>query len=203
MLLAAVAVALGGLVAAGCSEQSAAVRVGDATVSQSDFEAELDAFGTNDVLAASGPDGESGLFGDLSPSYSQDLVGYVLQRRVLFTVAEAMVDERRLDVTDDDRSTAEQQLTSEFMTQSGDGFAAFAADYRRRLTEDYARLVRLQDDVGADDLDQELRAAFDSTDIEVSSHYGTWDPDHYTVVPPEGPAPAPDGGSSSETTAGG
>jgi hypothetical protein len=177
--------AIAGLAGAGCSEQSAAVRVGDETVSQSDFEDELDAFGDNEVLAASGPDGASGLAGGLPGSYSQDVVGYVLGRRVLYTLAETMVDQRDLEITDDDRSTAEQQLEGEF---GADGFAAFGGDYRRELTDDFARLVRLQDELGAEELDQELRSAFESTDIDVSSHYGSWDRDQLTVVPPEGPA---------------
>jgi hypothetical protein len=193
------AIAAAGLVGAGCSEQSAAVRVGNTTVSQSDFEAELDEFGANDVLAGSDASAGVRIKGDPAGSYSQDLVAYVLGRRVLYTVGETLFDEHDIELTDDDRSVAEQQLSGEF----GEAFAAFDDDYRRRLTEDFARLVRLQDELGAEQLDQQLRAAFDATDIEVSSHYGSWDPDQYMVVPPEGPAPARGQDSGGGTSDGG
>ena len=39
-----------------------------------------------------------------------------------------------------------------------------------------------------------LTAALDEADIEVSSRYGTWDPDQLTIVPPAGPRPAPGDG---------
>jgi hypothetical protein len=34
----------------------------------------------------------------------------------------------------------------------------------------------------------------DAADIEVSSRYGSWDPDQFAVTPPPGPAPAPGAG---------
>jgi len=183
MLVAAIAAA--GLAGAGCTEQSAAVRVGDTTVSQSDFEAELDAFASSPAFV-SDPDSVKG---KLSSSYSQEFVGAVLGQRIQFILVEQVFHEHGLELTDDDRSNATRQVQG--------ALDDMPADVRSTLIDDLARRTRLQAELG-DGYGSTLTEAVDSTDIDVNSRYGSWDPDRRTVAPPEGPAPQ--GGSGDEPT---
>ena len=72
--------------------------------------------------------------------------------------------------------------------QAGDQLDGLPRDLRSSLIEDVARRSRLVTELGQQGYNQALTEAADSTDIEVSSHYGSWDSDQYTVVPPAGPA---------------
>jgi hypothetical protein len=177
-LIAAVAVV--GLAAAGCAEQSAAVRVGDTTVSRSDFEAELDAFAELQ--------GADSVAGELEGSYTQQFVASALGQRIEFILAEQMFDEQGLELTDAD--------VADMTEQAGNQLDNVPRDLRRSLIEDVALRTRLVGELGQENYFSTLREAADSTDIEVSSRYGSWDRDTYTVVPPEGPAPASGGGSN-------
>jgi hypothetical protein len=186
LLVAAIAAA--GLVGAGCSEQSAALRVGDTTVSQSDFEDELDAFA--DLQ------GGDAVRGDARDSYTQEFVGAVLEQRIGFILTERVFDEQGLELTEDDIAAT--------TAQAGDQLDGIPRDLRDSLIEDVARQSRLANELGQEEFGRALTDAADSTDIEVSTHYGSWDPDEFTVVPPEGPARAePDQGPGSQTSGGG
>jgi hypothetical protein len=186
LLLAAIAAA--GLVGAGCSEQSAALRVGDTTVSQSDFEDELDAF--------AGLPNVEGVRGDARDSYTQEFVGAVLEQRIGFILTERLFDQEGLELTEDD--------IAETAAQVGDQLDGMPRDLRDSLIEDAARQSRLTNELGQEEYSRALTDAVDSTDIEVSSHYGSWDADEFTVVPPEGPAGAePSQGQGDQTTGGG
>jgi hypothetical protein len=192
LLVAAIAAA--GLVGAGCSEQSAAIRVGDTTVSLSDFEDELDAFASTPAFI---PDPDS-VKGELSDSYTQDFASAVLEQRIQFILVEQVFDEHGLEVTDDDRSNVTDQLQG--------ALDDMPAEVRNQLIEDLARQTRLQAELGQEEFGRALTEAVDSTDIEVSSHYGSWDPDERTVAPPEGPAgsePSQGLGPGGDTTGGG
>ena len=186
LLVAAVAAA--GLVGAGCSEQSAAVRVGDTTVSQSDFEDELDAF--------AGLEGAEGVRGDARDSYTQEFVGAVLEQRIGFILTEQVFDERGLELTDDD--------IAQTATQVGGQLDGMPRDLRDSLIEDVARQSRLANELGQEEYGSALTDAAESTDIEVSSHYGSWDTEQFTVVPPDGPVGAePSQGQGDQTSGGG
>jgi hypothetical protein len=184
LLLAAVAAA--GLAGAGCSEQSAALRVGDTTVSQSDFEDELDGFAELQ--------GAEGVRGDARDSYTQEFVGAVLGQRIEFILAEQLFDEQGLDLTKDD--------IAETAGQAGDQLDGMPRDLRDSLIEDVARRSLLVNELGQEEYSRALTDAADSTDIEVNSHYGSWDTEEYTVVPPEGPAGA-EPSQGDQTTGGG
>ena len=186
VLVAAVAVA--GLAGAGCSEQSAAVRVGDRTVSQSDFEAELDAFASSQAFVQ---DPES-VAGELPGSYTQEFVAAALGQRIEFMLAEQVFDEQDLEVTDDDRSNVTEQLQGALDDMS--------EGLRNSLIDDLSRRVRLQGELGQQGYGEAITEAADATEIEVSSHYGSWDRDQYTVVPPDGPV-SPDGEPDGESPA--
>lgn len=186
------ALAVAGLAASGCAAQAAAVKVGDDTVSRSDFEDELDAYGASETLF---PDPEAaGVTGDLPGSYGQGFVADLLQQRIVFMLAARVFDERGLELADADRSAAADQLDSQLRGAADD----FPPGLRRRLVDDLARLTKLQQELGAEGFDEALIEAADGTDIEVSSQYGSWDPDQYAVVPPDGPAPAPGGGGGEQ-----
>ena len=186
LLVAAIAAA--GLVGAGCSEQSAAVRVGDTTVSQSDFEDELDAF--------AGLEGAEGVRGDARDSYTQEFVGAVLEQRIGFILTEQVFDERGLELTDDDIAQTAAQV--------GGQLDGMPRDLRDSLIEDVARQSRLANELGQEEYGSALTDAAESTDIEVSSHYGSWDTEQFTVVPPDGPVGAePSQGQGDQTSGGG
>jgi hypothetical protein len=181
------AVAIAGLAGAGCTEQSAAVRVGNTTVSQSDFEDELDAFA--DLQ------GRDSVTGELAGSYTQEFVAAALGQRIEFILVEQVSDEQGLELTDAD--------IAEITDQAGDQLDGVPRDLRRSLIEDVARRSRLVEELGQEEYSRALTEAADATDIEVSSHYGSWDPDQYVVVPPEGPAPARGQDSGGGTSDGG
>jgi hypothetical protein len=186
LLVAAIAAA--GLVGAGCSEQSAALRVGDTTVSQSDFEDELDGFAELE--------GAEGVRGDARDSYTQEFVGAVLGQRIELILAEQLFDERGLELTEDDIAAT--------AAQAGGQLDGMPRDLRDSLIEDVARQSRLANELGQEEYSRALTDAADSTDIDVNSHYGSWDNEEYTVVPPEGPAGAePNQGEADQPSGGG
>jgi hypothetical protein len=186
LLVAAIAAA--GLIGAGCSDQSAALRVGETTVSQSDFEDELDAFA--DLQ------GRDSVAGELAGSYTQEFVASVLGRRIEVILADQLFDERGLELTDAD--------IAGITDQAGDQLDSIPRGLRRSLIEEVARQSRLIDELGQEEYGRALTEAADSTDIKVSSHYGSWDPDQHRVVPPEGPSGTePSQGPGDQTTGGG
>jgi hypothetical protein len=186
LLVAAIAAA--SLVGAGCSEQSAALRVGDTTVSQSDFEDELDAF--------AGLEGAEGVRGDARDSYTQEFVGAVLEQRIGFILTEQVFDEQGLELTDDDIAQTAAQV--------GGQLDGMPRDLRDSLIEDVARQSRLANELGQEEYGSALTDAAQSTDIDVSTHYGSWDTEEFTVVPPEGPVGAePSQGQGDQTSGGG
>jgi hypothetical protein len=186
LLVAAIAAA--GLVGAGCSEQRAALQVGDTTVSQSDFEDQLDAFAELQ--------GRDSVTGELASSYTQEFVAGALGTRIEFILGERVFDDEGLELTDTDVASTTEQ--------AGKQLDGIAADMRRSLIEDVARRTKLVDELGAEEYSRALREAADSTDIDVSSHYGSWDPDEYRVVPPKGPAGSePSQGPGAGTAGGG
>lgn len=173
------ALALGAVFAAGCGEQAAALRVGDTRVSRSDLEAELDAFASSEAIV---PDPAS-IAGELPGSYTQDFVGDVLMQRIEFTLAEQVFDGEGLELTDSEISATADQV--------GQSLDAFPEGLRESLIEDLSRRVHLQNELGAAGYSTALREAADAADIDISSRYGSWDGDNYTVQPPDGPAPEP------------
>jgi hypothetical protein len=188
-LVAAVSVA--GVAAAGCAEQSAAVRVDDATVSKDEVYDELELIADNDNVraAALGPEATADdVRGDLAGSYSQDVVANVLFQRVIYLLADEVLADEGIEVTDGDRAAVVDLLDRNL---SG-GADSLPAGYRDDLVERLARLFRLQAELGGG---QGVEAAIfeegDRSTIEVSSQFGHWDADNFQVVPPDGPSRSP------------
>jgi hypothetical protein len=194
-LLAAVIAA--GLAATGCSEQSAAIRVDDVTVSRADFEDELDLYYENDDL-------RTFVFGEIAPedlrgemgtdqSYVQDYVGAVASLRVQFIVADGLLEDEGLALTDDARAQAEDALVD----QVPNGLESVPDDYREAFIDDFATFTLLQQELEQQGFAEAMSGALDDADVAVSSRYGSWDSEELTVVPPAGTTSQ--GGSGGDT----
>jgi hypothetical protein len=186
-LLAAVAVAA--LAATGCAEQSAAIRVDDATVSRSDFEDRLDLVYDNEGF-------RNALFGGVTQdqlraaddppgTYRQEFVGALASLHVQFLVVERILDNEGIEVSDDARGQAEGL----FEGAAGEGVPQDVLD---QFVEGIAGSATVQEELAGEDLDAALQRVMDESTIELDSRYGTWDADQFTVIPPDGPAGAAD-----------
>jgi hypothetical protein len=184
-----------GLVSTGCgTEQSAALRVGDQSVSQSELFEELEFITTNEDFRSALFEGVqlSDMQGTLRTSYTQPFVGAMLDRRLRFLLAGEALDANGIEITDADRADIEQQL------DDIPGAEEMPAGYREDFVEGFARLSVLQSASGDEaEINSQLREAAQSTEILVNSRFGTWDADNLIIEPP--PAPA---GASDEAEAG-
>ena len=189
------AVVAAGLVSTGCgAEQSAALRVGDQSVSQSALFEELEFITTNEDFRSALFEGVqlSDMQGTLRTSYTQPFVGAMLDRRLRFLLAGEALDANGIEITDADRADIEQQL------DEIPGADEMPAGYREDFVEGFARLSVLQSAAGDEaEINTRLREAAQSTEIVVNSRFGTWDADNLIIEPP--PAPA---GASDEAEAG-
>jgi hypothetical protein len=202
-LLAALTVA--GLAVAGCDspgtairEQSAAVRVDDATVSQSDFEDQLDLLYENDdlrnfVFPGVAKD-QLRSEGDARDSFKQEYVGAVAGIQVQFLVVAQVLEDEGIELTDNDRAAVSDQLDEGLP----DGVDSLPDEQRENLVNGFAGFAKLRSELGEDELTAVVGKAFDDATIVVNTRYGRWDPNQFTVTPPPGPAPAP--GTSDPTT---
>lgn len=187
--------ALAGLVASGCGEQSAALRVGDERVSQSELYEELDLIATDKDFrdAALGQNVDPRVLrGELAGSYSQQFVGSILQQRVRYLLADDILAKRGIKVSDADRAGIRRQLDRLLPN----GVKSLPVRYRTDLVEGLARLNRLQSELGPDGAVAALDKAEADADITVASPFGRWDADKLVVVPPAGPLGAPGGGTA-------
>lgn len=188
-LLAAVTVA--GLAATGCAEQSAAVRVDDATVSRSDFEDQLDLFYENDELREFLFQGvtreQLRAEGDPRGSYTQQYVGSLAAVQVQFLVVAQALEDEGIELTDADRDA----LVQEFDSVLPGGYDGLPASVRDDLVEGLAGFDKLRTELDEEQFNVVLGEVVDRATIEVSSQYGSWDPEQFTVTPPSGPAAAP------------
>ena len=207
-LLAAAAL-VGALATTGCAEENAAVRVGDRSLSDKDLMDEVGYIYRNTALwdlvdqqnGSEAGTAREGLRGDAPGSdpenpgtFDQGFVAGVLQQRVTFMLVDELYERDGESVTDQHRAAAEQAQTQQF----GDAFQESPESYQDQLVDEYARLVSLQETLGDEEFNEKIIELIDSTDVEVSSRYGSWDadvfrsaPDQPAVVPPVGPTPAP------------
>ena len=184
------AVTVAGLAATGCAEQSAAVRVDDATVSRSDFEDQLDLFYENDDLRALLFDAtKDQLRGENAPrdSYTQEYVGALASVQVQFLVVAQALEDEGVELTESDRVAVIDQLGKSVPG----GFDSLPAGLRDDLVDGFAGFDKLQTELGEEEFNVVVGEVVDASDISVSSRYGSWDRDQFAVTPPPGPAPAP------------
>jgi hypothetical protein len=207
-LLPLAAVAAAGLLASGCGRQSAAVRVGDQSVSQQELFDELNLIVTDQDFRTItfGPEERtqlSSLQGTLgSKSYSQFMVSAVVNQRVEYLVAGDVLEENGIEVTSDDRDQIETAIDNALKDQAEQrggqsrGAQGLPPAYREDIVEGLARLSVLQRELGPDEFQRQLTDALVNADVEIASHFGSWDPAQGGVVPPPGPLQAPGSGDS-------
>ena len=175
------AAALGG---AGCADDvSPAVSIGDRSVSHDDFLVELEAWSSSPSLvqALQIPF----LPGNDDTGYSTDFADIVLSNRVAFELHNEEFEARRLELTDDDLSTAREAVPPGALDEMGE-------EYADLLVADIARQFKVQEALG-EGYAEWAQGAFTRSDIDVSPRYGRWDATTGTVVAPDGPqAPARD-----------
>jgi hypothetical protein len=186
------AAALAGLAATSCAAQPVGVRVGDNTFSESDLVEELDAFGSNEALFAASGQSAAGVEGEALDSYNQQFVGQIVQQRITFMLAEVLFERNDLELSEDDRDSAQAELASNL----GAAVDEFPDGYRERFIDDVARYNMVADELGPQEFELALVETASSVDIEVGSRFGEWDEDQFSVQPPVGSTPAPAGRSS-------
>jgi hypothetical protein len=194
-LIAAASVAV--LAAAGCGSTSAAVTVDDQSISRQDFEDQLDEIYDNDEFRGA-------LFGEvdaqqlLAPGgpvggFAQEYVAQMAFIQVQFMVLPQVLDDEGLEVTDADREAVEEQLEG-----TAPGLLDSLPDgMREQYLDGFAGFDKLRADLDEDEFNEVFTAAIESADVTVSSRYGTWNADEFTVDPPTAPRAAPgstDGG---------
>jgi hypothetical protein len=189
VLAAAVAV---GFAASGCAEQSVGVRVGDNNYSQADMVGELRAYGENEELFPADAQETAQIQGELAGSYNQDFVSQVVTQRASYMVVEQLFDDSDLELTENIRTAAEQELARRIGGQAA--VDAFPAEYRQQFIDDEARVQLLLAEMGEDELNSAILDVARSSEIEVSSRFGEWDADQLQVTPPVGSTPAPGSG---------
>jgi hypothetical protein len=214
---AVVAVAVAGT---GCADQSAAIRVGDDTVSEKDFREEVEALGQSEtalqlMLGATLTD-VAGELGD--DSYTQPFIGYLVQQRVSLMLQEQLAEQNGIEVNDDDRDAVRTQIESE-IANAGANIDDLPEAFVDQLIDDVAVGQALQGAQGQSDLQGDYLELAENADVELSSHLGEWNNDAFVasllgqgqgqgaqgqqlsaVTPPAGPRSAPGGGEGTEGT---
>lgn len=172
------ALAAAGLLAASCSDPTAAIRFGDQTVSQQDLLDELEALASTAGEAAAEP----GQYprGELEDSYDQGFAGQVVTQRLEFMIFDRIFDDDGLELTQADRDQVRGEL------EGDPSFLALPSDYQETFVEDIAKRQAVQAALDPAALNERIAELLDTNDIEISSRFGTWDP-LQGVVPPEGP----------------
>jgi hypothetical protein len=208
LLLPLAAVTTAAVLASGCGkQQSAAVRVGDQSVSQQELFDELELIVTDDAFRTItfGPEDRTplaSLQGTLGPeSYSQFMIGAVVTQRVEYLVAGDVLEDNGIEITKQDRVPIENAIDEALKRGGGKGIKSLPPAYKEDLVEGLTRLQVLQQELGDDEFQRQMSDALTSAHVEIASHFGTWDPDRGGVVPPSGPLPAP--GSQDDGSNGG
>jgi hypothetical protein len=185
-LLAAVSVAA--LVATGCAEQSAAIRVDDDTVSRRHFEDQLDFVYDNEEF-------RNMLFGQVTQdqlraeddppgSFRQQYVGALAGVNVQFlVVARALADEG-IEVP----ASARDEIIAMFDEQLPGGSDEVPAAIRDRYVDGLAAINTLTGELDEEASNEAFQRALDEVTVDVNPRYGTWDRDQVSVVAPAGPA---------------
>jgi hypothetical protein len=187
-LLALAVAGLALLMSAGCADDvSPAVRVADVKIGNDAFLDEVAEWVRNP--AAVDP---SMLGDDPSPgTYPLDLVRQLLQQRIDFELHNRQFAALDLELDDDMRDQALTVLFGD-PSASEEAFRAFSDDFAQSFTDDVARQIAVEQEMGEDDYTAWRTEAFADTDIEVNPRYGAWDGESGQITPPAGPSdPAP------------
>jgi hypothetical protein len=163
--IAALAVALVlAVVGASCSSTNpVALQVGDWQLSTTDLKDQLDSFAA--VYAKAQPDGsDKDLWGTGPGTWSTNYTSSFLSDQLNLQLAQIAVQQRGLEVTDDDRASARTSLEQGFTDQSGNPlFGELSEAYQQTLVEGVAAQQVLAADIlqGAT-TDEALRKVYDA-----------------------------------------
>lgn len=181
-LLAFALAALALLASAGCADDvSPALRVGDTTISNDDFLAEIEEWMGNPVAID-----PSTLVTAAPGAYQGDLVRQLMQQRLDFELARLEFDARGLELTESMREDAILALFGDPSAADG-AFESFSDEFADAFVDDVARQVALQTELGQDGYSQWQSEAYTSIDIEVNPRYGRWDDEAFVIVAPDDP----------------
>lgn len=158
------------LSASGCADDvSPALRVGDETISNDDFLAEVDEWMGNPVAV------DPATLSTAAPgAHPGELVRQLLTQRIGFVLHNEEFDDLGLELTDDLRQQALRTLFQD-AALAEEAFSAFSDDFADAFTDDVARQLAVQGELGQDGYDEWVAEAYDEVDIEVNSRYGRWD----------------------------
>lgn len=184
-LLALVLVVLAAAGTAGCADAvSPAIRVGDATVSNDELLDEIDQWINNPVAV------DPAQVAGLTPGgYPGELVRQLINQRIDFMLHAQEFERLGLEVTDQLRDQALVALFGD-PSAASDAFAAFSEEFASSFTDDVARQIGVQEELGDEGYSAWYVEAYDTADIEVNSRYGAWDPSTRSVTAPATPTPA-------------
>lgn len=193
-----VGLAVAGLWAAtGCSQQAAAIRVGDSHVSHDEFTDQLKSMRTiREVAVEEGraaPAALDGIDGELTGSFSRTFVTENVQNRITTLLMTEIFNEADLELTGQDRAIERERLE-----QVVPGFSDLDDGEQDRIVEEEAMFQALQRHTCPDfvpsqqqtmcpDMVRAIEDHHERADIEVSSKLGSWDQATGSLVPPEGP----------------
>lgn len=133
-------------------------------LSTSDFESQLQEFADAYAAATSETQAEQALNGTTAGTWSTTFTSQLLNDQLGLQLARIAVEQRGLEVTDDDRAAARTTLEQNFTGQSGESVLDnLSRDYQDRLVEGIAAQVVLQQAlVSAGTSDEALRRLYDA-----------------------------------------
>jgi len=180
--LALVVTALVGLVGAGCADDvSPALRIGDTKIGNEAFLDEVAEWAGNPVAI------DPSVLADSSPgTYPLELVRQLLQQRIDFELHNQEFEALGLELDDDLRDGALAALFGD-PSASVEAFSAFSDEFAQQFTDDIARQIAVEQELGPNEYNAWRAEAYAEADIEVSPRYGTWDGESGQVTPPQGP----------------
>lgn len=180
LALALAALALVG--SAGCADDvSPALRVGDVKVSNDEFLAEVAEWVGNPVAI------DPSMLGDLAPgTYPLELVRQLLQQRLDFEIHNAEFRALGLELDDAMRQQALAVLFGD-PSVAEEAFSAFSAEFAQSFTDDVARQIAVNQELGDDGYSEWRNGAYADADIEINPRYGRWDAASGQIIAPDGP----------------
>ena len=109
-----------------------------------------------------------------------------MQQRIDFELHNQEFDSLGLELDDDMRDGALAALFGD-PSASVEAFSAFSAEFAQHFTDDLARQIAVEQELGPNEYNAWRAEAYAEADIEVSPRYGTWDGESGQVTPPPGP----------------
>jgi hypothetical protein len=175
--------ALAMVLSSGCAEEAAAARVGDETISNEDLMAEVKALAGNKALLQQFQIDVKETKGEAEGSYSQKFVATVLVQRIGTMLIERALDDKDVEVTDADIAQADDTIDQALGAESD----KLPEKYRKQLAHDVAVNNKLAEAFPSQsEASSALQKLAKEADISVSSRYGNWDPNQFTITPPVG-----------------